>query len=122
MEGGQRHELATSNTLAINYLQLRDAGWYECEIRTDSGVGRDLFELEFSTFAPKYGDESFEGDLRVKSEHEVSFFFIENDVRPFGQVVVLCESSKFGTGQILDLFLIIWWVKIFTMREIHGRK
>lgn len=81
--------------LAINYLQLSDAGFYECEIMNENGrVGRDAFELSFSTFSPKYGDESREGDLKVQSEHEINFLFIENDVRPFGQVVVLCESSK----------------------------
>lgn len=81
--------------MAINYLQLDDAGTYECEITNTNGrIGRDAFELAFNTFSPKYGDESREGEMRLRAEHEISFFFIDNDVRPFGQVVVVCESSK----------------------------
>lgn len=93
---GERRELATSPTLAINYLQLDDAGLYECEVMNEHNVplGRDVFELMFSTFTPKHGDESHEGYIRLNDEHEVNFLFIENDVRPFGQVVVLCESSN----------------------------
>lgn len=94
-----RRHVGSSNTFAVNYLQLEDAGTYECEITNESGMtGRAHYELVFSTFSPKYGDdESGEGGgsyAQVNSEHEISFFYIETDVRPFGQVVVLCESSK----------------------------
>lgn len=86
-------------------MREEDIGLYECVISTEFGQGRDSFEINFSPIYPKnnYGydenDNTGRDDPKAlqpqnDQRHEISFFFIENDVRPFGQIVVLCESSK----------------------------
>lgn len=71
-------ELTSSNTLRIDYLQPKDFGDYECVIETRRGRGSATFQII----------------LEESSNYELKFDFIENDVRPHGQVVVICESSE----------------------------
>ncbi|RNA33971.1 hypothetical protein BpHYR1_035155 [Brachionus plicatilis] len=70
--------VSDSFKLELENLQAKDSGVFKCIL--NSGLIKSTIEFEILIFEEK--------------KPELFFNFIENDVRPFGEVLVICESRN----------------------------
>ena len=107
-------DITSSTLLHINYLQLEDAGVYECVVQTEYGIGVGSFELYFtgsnsqeSSSLEAYGSDSeseYDGNfirkkadiklVKAQNESKIEFRFVQKEVSPRGIVDVICEAGK----------------------------
>lgn len=70
--------VSNSFRLELNNLKAQDSGVYKCATNS------------------KFLDSAVEFEISILEEKkpEIFFNFIENDIRPFGEVLVICESRS----------------------------
>ena len=82
--------LSDSPVLEFTNLKDEHVGIYECVLMTENGLSSAKYEL---SFVEKQGSN--------KSDGEIRFNFIQFNLKPGGQIDVICESGNFNSPFIL---------------------